>query len=206
MKLHDDIVAVGGVLSTESLIKAYRQGIFPWPIDGLPLTWFCPVKRAILDFSKMRISKSLTKLKSRHRWTITRDQNFREVIQECANTPRPGQDGTWITPELLDAYVQLHRDGFAHSFEVWNGNELVGGIYGVDADGAFSAESMFFREPGASKIALMALIDHLKTHGATWIDIQVMTPHMEKLGAHEISRPDFLKLLRLTRSKSIILF
>lgn len=200
------ILAVGGDLHPESLLLAYRSGIFPWPMEGAPLLWFSPPERGIVFFSDLHIPKSLEKARRKSTFRITHDQAFEKVIRECADVPRPGQSGTWITEPMLEAYVRLHELGHAHSFEVWDGEDLVGGIYGVDADGAFAAESMFYDQPYASKIALLALIDHMKSRGATWLDIQVMTPHMEKLGARLIEREQFHRLLSETRKQGLILF
>ncbi|HEY8514535.1 MAG TPA: leucyl/phenylalanyl-tRNA--protein transferase [Candidatus Binatia bacterium] len=202
----DDIVALGGNLEPETLRQAYRNGVFPWPADDLPLLWFCPRERAILEFSRLHVPRSLARARRKSRFRFTIDAAFAEVIENCATTPRPGQDGTWITDELREAYVRLHGLGIAHSVEAWLDGRLVGGVYGVDTDGAFSAESMFYHEPYASKLALLFLIDHLASRGAEWIDIQVMTPHMERLGARNVSRREFLDLLRRTRARGLVLF
>lgn len=205
----DGILAFGGDLHPESLILAYGQGIFPWPIQNLPLAWFCPDPRAILEFSDLHIPRSLAQALRRaqeHSETrpplrMTIDAAFDHVIRECSKVPRPGQPGTWITPDMLRAYRELHRLGHAHSAEVWLGEKLVGGIYGVDSGGAFAGESMFHLVPNASKFALLHLIEHLKSRGLHWLDIQVMTPHLKALGAKEISRDDFLKKLSQTRAR-----
>lgn len=191
----EGIIAIGDDWSVETLIWAYRSGVFPWPIDGAPLCWFCPDPRAILNFSKLHLPKSLLRKKRKNPYQLSQDQAFSEVIEACASTPRPGQIGTWITPQLKMAYLGLHKHGYAHSIEVWEGKTLVGGIYGVDSGGVFSAESMFFHRPYCSKLALLALIEHLQSKGLEWMDIQVMTPHMKSLGAEEISRVEFLDLL-----------
>ena len=202
----DDIVAIGGNLEPETLIRAYESGVFPWPTDGLPLLWFCPRERAVLEFRSMHVSRSLTRARRRLPFRCTIDRSFDAVIQHCAEIPRADQDGTWITPEMIDGYRELHRRGIAHSIEVWDGARLVGGVYGVDAGGAFAAESMFHLESYASKIALLHLIDHLEGRGLEWLDIQVMTPHMEKMGAIEISRNDFLGRLDQEQSRGRVLF
>ncbi len=198
----DDIVAVGGSLEPRVLVEAYRRGVFPWPIDGLEvLPWFCPRERAILDFSLIHISRSMRRELRKTPLRCTVDRAFDEVIERCAEVPRPGQDGTWITTELMDAYKDLHVLGFAHSVEVWDGDEsLVGGIYGVCVEGYFSAESMFHLAPNASKIALLHLVDHLQKAGCDWLDIQVMTPHMKALGAVVLTRRAFLDRLARTRA------
>ena len=202
------LVALGGDLHPETLLKAYRQGIFPWPHPGLPLAWFSPPERAILERGRLRINKSLDKARRRSRLRFTIDQAFPQVIAACARMPRPGQDGTWITPPMLRAYRELHRLGHAHSVEAWNPDtgELVGGIYGVDPGGAFAAESMFYLEPYASKLALLHLIEHFFGRGLDWIDIQVMTPHMEALGAELISRKRFLARLAESLTHGLRLF
>ena len=200
------LLALGGDLHPDSLRLAYRSGIFPWPMQGLPLAWFSPPKRALLFFEELHIPRSLERERRKSSWRFTIDEAFESVIDACAKAPRPGQDGTWITAAMKRAYIQLHQQGDAHSVEVWDGDRLVGGIYGVDAGGAFAAESMFYREPQASKLALLHLINHLKAQGAQWLDIQMMTPHMERLGARVISREQFLELLRQALSHPRSLF
>lgn len=203
----DGLLALGGNLQPTTLLAAYRQGIFPWPHPGYPLAWFCPPERAILEFAKLRINKSLLKARRRSTLRFTIDADFPAVIEACAKAPRPDQGGTWITPALRRAYVELHRLGHAHSVEAWNEkDELVGGVYGVDPGGAFAAESMFHREDYASKLALLHLCDHLRARGLEWIDIQVMTPHMESLGAELISRERFLDRLAGSLSRPLRLF
>ena len=202
----DDIVALGGNLEPETLREAYRNGVFPWPADDLPLLWFCPRERAILEFARLHVGRSLARARRQSALTFTIDGAFEQVIAQCADEPRPGQDGTWITDEMIDAYVRLHRLGGAHSVEAWRGERLVGGLYGVETDGAFAAESMFYHEPYASRLALLHLIDHLRARGGAWIDIQVMTPHMDRLGAHTVSRREFLDLLRRTHARGLSLF
>jgi leucyl/phenylalanyl-tRNA--protein transferase len=202
----DDIVALGGNLEPSTLREAYRNGVFPWPAEDLPLLWFCPRERAILEFDRVHVGRSLARARRQSQHTFTIDADFEQVIATCATEPRPGQDGTWITDEMIDAYVRLHQLGIAHSVEAWRGGRLVGGLYGVDTDGAFAAESMFYHQPYASRLALLHLIDHLSARGLGWIDIQVMTPHMERLGARNISRREFLALLRRTRERGLSLF
>jgi len=200
------VVAVGGRLDPEVLVLAYRQGIFPWPVERLPLLWFCPAKRGVLEFSDLHISRSLVRARRRASMRFSIDRAFAEVIRCCADTPRPGQDGTWITRGIITAYVRLHQMGIAHSVEAWNGSCLVGGLYGVDVDGAFAAESMFYREPNASKLVLWYLIDFLRSRGLDWIDIQVLTPHLARMGAKTISRDVFLRKLAATRARNLTLF
>ena len=202
----DGLVAIGGDLHPETVISAYRQGIFPWPSEGYPLLWFSPEERAILNFEDLHIPRSLAAARRREPFEFTIDQAFDEVIRACATTPRPGQDGTWITPEIVKAYNRLHHLGITHSVEAWREGRLVGGIYGVNVDGVFAAESMFFREPNASKLALLHLIDHLRSHDLDWLDIQVMTLHLKRLGACNIGRDRFLQQLSSTRSRGLRTF
>lgn len=202
----EGIIAFGGPLDADNLLHAYRQGIFPWPVEYLPLTWFCPPERAVLDFADLHIPRRLARVRKQSSFRFTIDARFAEVIKACAKAPRPDQDGTWITTRMIRAYCELHEKGHAHSVETWDGEELIGGLYGVDADGAFAGESMFYRRPGASKLALLYLIDHLQEKGATWMDIQMMTPHMAALGAKTISRDAFLRRLAATRSLGLRLF
>jgi leucyl/phenylalanyl-tRNA--protein transferase len=207
MSIHrDDIVAVGGDLDPETLVHAYRNGIFPWPAEGLPLLWFCPRERAVLDFDRLHVGRSVARARRRSGLRFTIDAAFPEVIRGCATMPRDGQGETWITPDILVAYTRLHRLGIAHSVEAWRDDALVGGAYGVDIDGAFAAESMFRRESEASKLALLHLIDHLRARGLGWIDIQVLTPHLEHLGARVIPRDTFLQRLDETRARGLRLF
>lgn len=201
-----DIIGFGGDLSIENLRRAYRNGIFPWHIDGLPLPWFCPEKRAILEFDELHIPKSLRKAWRKTEFEFTIDRDFRAVIENCSIVERKHETGTWITPEFIEAYTEFHRTGDAHSVEVWEDETLVGGLYGIDAGGVFCGESMFHRRSNASKLALLFLIEHLETRGATWIDIQVMTPHFEVLGAKEIKRNEFLDKLEKTQAENLRLF
>jgi len=199
-------VAVGGVLEPVTLLRAYRQGVFPWPIEGLPLVWFCPRERAILEFDSVHVPRRLARTRRRTALRFTVDIAFARVIRGCADAARPGQESTWITPDVIAAYTRLHELGAAHSVEAWRGDTLVGGIYGVDCGGAFAAESMFHREPDASKLALLHLIDHLRARGLDWVDIQVMTPHMAALGARTITRRAFLERLARTQARRLTLF
>jgi leucyl/phenylalanyl-tRNA---protein transferase len=203
---YGDIIALGGRLCTDNLLQAYRRGIFPWPMDGLPLVWFSPQKRAILEFKDLHVPRRLARIRKNTPLLCTIDKNFEAVISHCARIKRTGEDGTWITPQMLRAYNELHRSGYAHSVEVWDGEQLAGGLYGVDADGSFSGESMFHLRPNASKLALLHLIDYLKERGLNWIDIQVLTPHMMALGAREISRDEFLLKLKATRARRLKIF
>ncbi len=201
-----DIIAVGANLSVETLRDAYRHSIFPWPHQGLPLPWFSPRRRAVVFFDELHVAQSLRKAQKRAPFAFTIDRDFQSVIRACAAADRPDQDGTWIGPDIVAAYSKLHQAGDAHSVEVWNDGELVGGVYGVDSGGLFTGESMFYRMPNASKLALLFLIDHLASRGATLLDCQVMTPHMRALGAREIPRPRFLDLLAEAQERRIVLF
>ena len=204
--LYEGIVVLGGELNVPNLLNAYRRGIFPWPVDGWPLTWFCPEERAVLDFKDLHVPRSLRREQRRAPFRFTIDQNFRAVITCCARVRRAGETGTWITPRMLRAYCELHAAGHAHSVEAWAGEELVGGLYGVDAGGAFAGESMFHLRPNASKLALLFLIEHLRARGLGWLDVQVMSPHLAALGAKEISRDEFLLRLAAARARCLKLF
>ena len=202
----EDIVAVGDDLRPETLLAAYRRGIFPWPVEGLPLLWFCPVERAVLDFNRLHVPRSHARARRRSTLRFTVDADFPAVLRACAGAPRPGQEGTWITPAITAAYLRLHRLGHAHSVEAWRDGRLVGGLYGVDVDGAFGGESMFHAEPNASKLVLLFLVDHLRARGLDYLDVQVMTPHLERLGAHTMPRDAFLDRLAVTRARGLALF
>lgn len=187
-------------------MEAYRRGIFPWPIEGLPLVWFSPRERAILEFTDLHIPRSLRREIGHTSLRFSIDANFGAVIRACASTPRAGETGTWITHDIIRSYTELHRRGHVHSVEAWEGDTLVGGLYGVEADGAFAGESMFYLRPNASKLALLFLIEHLGSRGLDWMDIQMLTPHMELLGAKLITRDRFLEKLARTRSRGLNLF
>ncbi len=203
------LVALDYNLSVDRLLSAYRHGIFPWPDSGLfsPIPWVCPPLRAILEFADLHVPKNLRKaqrkLGSKY-FTINRA--FSAVIHACATAPRPGQSGTWITPAMIGAYTELHRRGHAHSVELWKGEILVAGLYGVTAGGIFTGESMFHRINDGSKLCVLFLVDHLQQHGATWMDVQQLTPHFMLLGAREIRRDEFLKRLRAEQQVPRILF
>jgi leucyl/phenylalanyl-tRNA--protein transferase len=202
----DGIVAVGGDLHVDSLRLAYREGIFPWPVDGLPLLWFCPPERAILPFARLHIPRSLARARRRSGLTFTMDRAFDRVIEGCREARRPGQSGTWITPAMRRAYGAFHRAGHAHSVEAWEEGELVGGMYGVDVGGVFSGESMFYVRPYASKLALLHMIEHLQARGLDWMDIQMLTPATESLGGQYVPRDEFLALLKATQARGLALF
>jgi leucyl/phenylalanyl-tRNA--protein transferase len=190
-----DVVAIGDDLRVETLRDAYRHGIFPWPHENLPMPWFSPRRRTVIVFDDLHVGRSLRRAERRSGFTCTIDRAFDDVIASCAGSPRGEETGTWIGPEIIAAYTDLHRAGDAHSVEVWHDEMLVGGLYGVDAGGLFTGESMFHLAADASKLALLFLIEHLRARSATWLDCQVMTPHMEALGACEIKRAQFLDML-----------
>ena len=202
----DGIVALGGPLTTTNLLRAYCSGIFPWPINEDILPWCCPEERGILDFNELHIPRRLARTRNRSPFHFTIDRSFLQVITHCASIERKHESSTWITRQMIRAYCELHRQGHAHSVEVWEGTELVGGLYGVDACGSFSGESMFTLRSNASKLALLFLIEHLKERGLDWIDIQMVTPHLEALGAKTVSREDFLEKLAATQKRKLILF
>ena len=203
---YDGIVAIGGSLDTTNLVRAYRRGIFPWPMDDYFLPWCCPEERAILEFKELHIPRRLARVRRQMPFRFTIDEAFEDVIHACATVKRTEETGTWITNQMLRAYCELHRAGHAHSVEAWEGDMLVGGLYGVDAGGAFSGESMFCRQPNASKLSLLHLIEHLGGRGLGWIDIQMLTPHMEAMGAKVITRAEFLRKLSLAQQRKITLF
>jgi leucyl/phenylalanyl-tRNA--protein transferase len=202
----DGIVAVGGRPEPALLEEAYARGIFPWPVDGYPLLWFSPPKRGVLFFEELHVPRSLARAGRRARLQFTIDRAFERVIRACADAERAHERGTWIKPWMIRGYCEFHRRGRAHSVEAWEGGELVGGLYGVDAGGAFAGESMFYLRPNASKLALLFLVEHLRARGLDWLDIQVMTPHMEALGARLIPREEFLSLLAHTQRRGLKLF
>jgi leucyl/phenylalanyl-tRNA--protein transferase len=189
------LLAVGGDLSPERLLAAYREGIFPWYSEGEPILWWSPDPRFVLFPDELCVSRSMRQFLKKGLVRITFDRSFREVISACRR-PRPGQDGTWITPEMRRAYCALHNLGYAHSVEVWQEKELVGGLYGVSLGRAFFGESMFSAVPNASKAALITLASQLKERGFDLIDCQVETAHLAGLGARPIPRRDFCALLQ----------
>ncbi|MBK8169083.1 MAG: leucyl/phenylalanyl-tRNA--protein transferase [Sandaracinaceae bacterium] len=192
----EGIVAIGGDAWPDRLLLAYAQGIFPWPSDGLPLLWFSPNPRFVLVPKDAHVSRSLAKTIRRGEYEVRVDTAFDEVMTACAQAPRPGQDGTWITDELRAGYGELHRLGYAHSIETWRGGELVGGLYGVSLGRGFFGESMFAHAPDASKVATVALLGNLRAWDFAFIDCQVRTDHLERFGARNWPRKEFLAHLR----------
>jgi leucyl/phenylalanyl-tRNA--protein transferase len=195
------VLAVGGDLSEERLILAYSSGIFPWPHEGLPLLWHSPDPRTVLVPSAIHVGRSLEKSIRRGTYEVRLDTAFRQVMRGCSQKERPNQDGTWITDEMIEGYVALHRRGLAHSVEAWRGEELVGGLYGVSLGGAFFGESMFAEAPDASKVAFATLVRQLDRWGFDFVDCQVHTEHLERFGAVEWSRTRFLAALKRALKK-----
>ena len=192
----EGIVAIGGDVSPERLILAYSQGIFPWPVRDLPLLWFSPDPRFVLSPATVRVSRSLRRTIRRGRYEVRCDTAFEPVIRACARAPRPGQDGTWITDDLMDGYLRLFRLGYAHSVEAWQDGRLVGGLYGVSLGRAFFGESMFTRAPDASKVAFVTLVGQLRRWGFPLVDCQVQTDHLARFGAVHWPRRRFLTVVR----------
>lgn len=190
------LLAVGGDLSNERLLEAYRLGIFPWYSDDQPILWWSPDPRLVLDLNDFKISRSLRKTLKREVFQVTLDHAFEEVIRACAVVPREAQNGTWITNEMLKAYVNLHGLGYAHSVESWFGGKLAGGLYGVSLGKCFFGESMFHLKTYASKVALATLVEKLRSWDFHFIDSQMTTEHMLRLGAKELPRRIFLKRLQ----------
>ncbi len=197
----DGLLAVGGDLCPERLILAYSSGIFPWPTDEHPLLWHSPDPRFVVEQSKLHVPRSLTKAMRKGRYRCSLDRAFRPVIESCATRPRPGQSGTWITAQMVEAYVALHELGCCHSVEVWEGDELVGGLYGVSLGGAFFGESMFSDRPDASKAGFVRLTEQLGRWDIDLIDSQVHTTHMERFGAEHWPRPRYLERLTAELTK-----
>jgi leucyl/phenylalanyl-tRNA--protein transferase len=192
----EGLLAVGGDLRPERLVRAYSEGIFPWYGEGDPILWHSPDPRFVLTPDRLHVSRSLRKVVRARPYRLTLDTRFRDVIEACARAPRPGQPGTWITEEMKDAYAELHRLGLAHSVEAWRDGELVGGVYGVSLGRAFFGESMFARAADASKVCLVALVEQLDRWGIRLIDCQVYTDHLARFGAAPWPRPRYIAALR----------
>lgn len=191
------LLAVGGDLEPRRLLLAYRLGIFPWYEDSLPILWHSPDPRMVLVPSELQVSRSLRRLLARQAYEVRLDTAFESVVRGCADTPRRGELGTWITADMIEAYVRLFELGFAHCAEAWDGDELVGGLYGVSLGGCFFGESMFARRNDASKVAFATLVHQLCAWGFDLIDCQVHTAHLARFGAVEWSRERFLAALAL---------
>jgi leucyl/phenylalanyl-tRNA--protein transferase len=192
---HEGLLAVGGDLSINRLLLAYRLGIFPWYSEGEPILWWSPDPRLVLYPDELKTSRSLNKVIKRRAFKVTMDRAFEEVISECARVRLETQEGTWIVDEMVSAYCRLHTAGFAHSVEAWQEGRLAGGLYGVSLGKCFFGESMFTRVTNASKVALVALVNHLKALRFDLIDCQIATTHLKRFGAREISRVRYLKEL-----------
>jgi leucyl/phenylalanyl-tRNA--protein transferase len=188
----DGLLCWGGELTTQTLIDAYSKGIFPWPQEGYPMLWFSPQQRGIIEFKDFHISKSLARDLKRSNFEVSFDQAFSQVILGCQKAKRAHEKGTWISPEIVHAYMALHEAGYAHSVECWQDKKLVGGLYGVFVGGVFSGESMFYLVDNASKFCLIQIIELLKKKSLTWIDTQMITPLVKNFGGKYIEREEYL--------------
>jgi len=193
----DGLLALGGDLRPERLLLGYTQGIFPWYAENLPILWHSPDPRMVMTTRDLVVQRSLRKAIRRRPYELTMDTAFGEVLAGCASVPRPGQTGTWLIPEMVDAYSKLFQLGFAHSIEAWQGDQLVGGLYGVSLGAAFFGESMFARATDASKIAYVGCVRQLDAWNLGLIDCQVHTEHLERFGAYEVSRMRYLEMLHI---------
>jgi leucyl/phenylalanyl-tRNA--protein transferase len=194
----DGILAIGGDLSPERLLLAYKSGIFPWFEEGEAIFWWSPNPRMVLFLDELVVSKSMRNILNRNIFKVTFNQNFREVISNCQKIKRDGQNGTWITNDMIEAYCKLNELGIAKSVEVWQNDELVGGLYGIDLGHIFCGESMFSKVSNASKVAFIALAKQLKKDNYKVLDCQVYNEHLESLGCREIEREEFMKILNPT--------
>ncbi len=191
----EGLLAVGGDLSRKRLVTAYANGIFPWYDEDAPILWWAPPQRCMLRPKEAHIPRSLRRVINSRCFSITADSAFAPVIRSCARVSRPGQQGTWIVPEMVKAYVDLHEAGYAHSVEAWRDGQLVGGVYGVALGGGFFGESMFFAAPEASKVCFIWLAKLLQTWGFTLIDCQQVTDHLLRFGAYAVPRDAFMEAL-----------
>ncbi|HUJ56929.1 MAG TPA: leucyl/phenylalanyl-tRNA--protein transferase [Kofleriaceae bacterium] len=191
----DGLLALGGDLRPERLLLGYTQGIFPWYAENLPILWHSPDPRMVMTTRDLVVQRSLRKAIRHKPYELTLDTAFVEVLHGCAEVPRPGQTGTWLIPEMVEAYTRLYELGFAHSVEAWQDGKLVGGLYGVSLGAAFFGESMFARAPDASKIAFVAAVRQLDDWRIGLVDCQVHTDHLERFGAYEVTRPAYLEML-----------
>ncbi|MGS2762388.1 leucyl/phenylalanyl-tRNA--protein transferase [Sinomicrobium sp. M5D2P9] len=197
----DGFIAIGGDLSAERLMLAYRSGIFPWFDKDGPILWWSPDPRMVLFPEELKVSKSMRKILDREVFTVTFNQDFRSVIRACAEIKRTGQDDTWITDDMIEAYCHLHTLGHAKSVEVWQGKTLAGGLYGIDLGNVFCGESMFSRKSNASKAGFITLVEKLKKEKYKLLDCQVYTSHLASLGAREITRGAFMQILENNNSE-----
>lgn len=191
----EGILAVGGDLSSERLLLAYKTGIFPWFEEDEPILWWAPEERMVLFFENLKISKSMRNILNKGDFKVTFNKDFKAVIANCQSAKRVGQNGTWITNDMIDAYCKLHELGFAKSVEVWKNDELVGGLYGIDLGDVFCGESMFSKVSNASKVAFITLAQKLEKSNYKLIDCQVHNNHLESLGCVEIDREEFINIL-----------
>ncbi|OXB24567.1 leucyl/phenylalanyl-tRNA--protein transferase [Flavobacterium tructae] len=192
----EGILAIGGDLDPERLKLAYQSGIFPWFNEGEPILWWSPDPRMVLFLEELIVSKSMRNVLNRKQFTVTFNKNFREVISNCQKIKREGQEGTWISNEMIDAYCKLNEQGIAKSVEVWQDENLVGGLYGIDLGHVFCGESMFSKVTNASKVAFIALVNYLKEGNYQLLDCQVYNSHLESLGCREIDREAFISILK----------
>ncbi|MEQ3662330.1 MAG: leucyl/phenylalanyl-tRNA--protein transferase, partial [Flavobacterium sp.] len=193
----EGILAVGGDLSSERLLLAYKNGIFPWFEEDEPILWWSPEERMVLFFEDLKISKSMRNVLNKGEFKVTFNKDFKAVMTNCQKAKRVGQNGTWITNDMINAYCKLHELGFAKSVEVWKNEELVGGLYGIDLGDVFCGESMFSKVSNASKVAFITLAQKLEKANYKLIDCQVHNSHLESLGCVEIEREEFMAILRL---------
>jgi leucyl/phenylalanyl-tRNA---protein transferase len=196
----DGVIAIGGDLSPRRLIQAYQWGIFPWYSDPQPIIWWSPDPRFVLFPAELKVSKSMRPYFNQQKFRLSYDERFESVIRHCQATPRDGQHGTWITEDMVNAYLRLHELGFAHSVEVWQNDALVGGLYGVCIGKVFFGESMFARVSNASKFGFISLVQRLQRKGFLLIDCQQQTRHLASLGARPIPRTEFLDFLMANRN------
>lgn len=193
----EGILAIGGDLSPERLHLAYKNGIFPWFNEGDPIIWWSPDPRMVLFLDELTVSKSMRAVLNKNIFKVTFNKNFKDVISNCQKIKREGQNGTWISNEMIDAYCNLHDQGIAKSVEVWQDDVLVGGLYGIDLGHVFCGESMFSKVSNASKVAFIALVESLKEKKYKLLDCQVYNPHLESLGCREIDRQEFMSILKI---------
>jgi leucyl/phenylalanyl-tRNA--protein transferase len=193
---YEGVLAIGGDLSVERLLLAYSNGIFPWFNEDDPILWWAPPDRMVVVPQLYKVSKSIRNLMNQNKFQVTFNQNFKDVIRNCQQINRPGQDGTWLSDDFIVSYTKLHEMGIVKSVEVWQNDELVGGLYGTDLGHIFCGESMFSKVSNASKIAFVWLVNYLKENNYKLLDCQVHNDHLEKLGAFEISRETFMKVLQ----------
>ncbi len=201
LAMDDGLLAIGGDLSLERLVLAYENGIFPWYSEGEPPLWWCPDPRFVLYPEELKVSKSMKQILRSDKFEFRHNTAFEHVIRNCKNAPRPGQDGTWISDDVVNAYMNMHKHGYAHSAEAWEDGKLVGGLYGILMDRIFFGESMFSHSSNSSKFAFINWVQYLKSLNVQLIDCQVYTEHLESLGAKMIPRTHFLEILKKNIAK-----